>query len=131
MRNGTLGSPYLADMVKDATEVLNPELGTGNQLLEDIHNVWTAKRLKANEYEHPTSKPPSLHEKAIKRCTRPNDIIFDSFAGSGSTLICAESLKRRVYTIEQNPIFCEVVRRRYEKLTGQKAKLIKHFYEKT
>lgn len=127
---GTLGSPYLAGSVKDATEVLNPELGTGNQLLEDLHNVWTAKRLKASQYEHPTSKPPSLHEKAIKRCTKPGDIILDSFAGSGSTLVAAESLGRRVYTIEQNPVFCEVVRRRYEKLTGQKAELIKHFYEK-
>ncbi len=127
---GTLGSPYLAETIKDATEVMNAELGTGNQLLEDVHNVWSAKRLNASEYEHPTSKPPSLHEKAIKRCTKPNDIILDSFAGSGSTLIAAESLHRRVYSIEQNPIFCEVVRRRYEKLTGNKVEIIKNFYEK-
>jgi DNA modification methylase len=128
---GTLGSPYLSKQTRDVTEVQNKELGTGNQLLEDVSNVWTAKRLKASEYEHPTSKPPTLHEKAIKRCTKSNDIIFDSFAGSGSTLIAAEALKRRVYTIEQSPIFCEVVRRRYEKLTGKKVQLIKHFYEKT
>jgi len=128
---GTLGSPYLSKQTQNATEVMNKELGTGNQLLEDLSNVWTAKRLKSSEYEHPTSKPPSLHEKAIKRCTKPNDIILDSFAGSGSTLICAESLKRRVYSLEQNPIFCEVVRRRYEKLTGKKVEIIKNFYEKT
>jgi len=127
---GTTGSPYLSKQTQDATEVQNKELGTGNQLLEDLTNVWTAKRLKVSEYEHPTSKPPTLHEKAIKRCTKPNDIIFDSFAGSGSTLIAAESLKRRVYTIEQNPVFCEVVRRRYEKLTGIKVRVIKNFYEK-
>jgi DNA modification methylase len=128
---GTLGSPYLSKQTQDATEVMNKELGTGNQLLEDLNNVWTAKRLKSSEYEHPTSKPPSLHEKAIKRCTKPNDIILDSFAGSGSTLICAESLHRRVYSLEQSPIFCEVVRRRYEKLTGKKVEVIKAFYEKT
>jgi DNA modification methylase len=127
---GTIGSPHLSDTVKDATEVMNSELGTGNQLLEDVQNVWSAKRLNASEYEHPTSKPPTLHEKAIKRCTKPNDIILDSFAGSGSTLITAESLHRRVYSIEQNPIFCEVVRRRYEKLTGNKVEIIKGFYEK-
>lgn len=127
---GTTGSPYLSKQTQDATEVQNKELGTGNQLLEDLSNVWTAKRLKASEYEHPTSKPPTLHEKAIKRCTKSNDIIFDSFAGSGSTLIAAEALKRRVYTIEQSPVFCEVVRRRYEKLTGLKSKLIKNYYEK-
>ncbi|MAZ66170.1 MAG: hypothetical protein CMF25_03595 [Kangiellaceae bacterium] len=127
---GTLGSPYLSKQVLDATGVMNKELGTGNQLLEDLSNVWSAKRLSASQYQHPTSKPPSLHEKAIKRCTEPNDIILDSFAGSGSTLIAAESLNRRVYTIEQNPIFCEVVRRRYEKLTGNKVEIIKGFYEK-
>lgn len=128
---GTLGSPYLSKQTQDVTEVQNKELGTGNQLLEDLTNVWTVKRSKSSEYEHPTSKPPTLHEKAIKRCTKPNDIIFDSFAGSGSTLIAAEALKRRVYTIEQSPIFCEVVRRRYEKLTGTKVQVIKNFYEKT
>jgi len=127
---GTLGSPYLSKQTQNATEVMNKELGTGNQLLEDLSNVWMAKRLKSSEITHPTSKPPSLHEKAIKRCTKPNDIILDSFAGSGSTLICAEALKRRVYTIEQNPIFCEVVRRRYEKLTGKKVEIIENFYEK-
>ncbi len=127
---GTLGSPYLSKQIHDATGVMNKELGTGNQLLEDLNNVWSAKRLSASQYEHPTSKPPSLHEKAIKRCTKPNDIILDSFAGSGSTLIAAESLNRRVYTIEQNPIFCEVVRRRYEKLAGKKVEVIKGFYEK-
>lgn len=127
---GTTGSPYLSKQTKDATEVQNKELGTGNKLLEDLANVWTAKRLKASEYEHPTSKPPSLHEKAIKRCTKLNDIILDSFAGSGSTLLAAESLGRRVYTVEQNPIFCEVVRQRYEKCTGTKVKLIKRYYEK-
>lgn len=127
---GTIGSPYLSKTIKDATEILNPELGTGNQLLEDVNNVWSAKRLNASQYEHPTAKNPSLHEKPIKRCTKPNDIILDSFAGSGSTLIAAESLNRRVYSIEQNPIFCELVRRRYEKLTGNKVEIIKGFYEK-
>lgn len=127
---GTLGSPYLSKQTQDVTEVQNKELGTGNKLLEDLSNVWGVKRLKSSEYEHPTSKPPSLYEKAIKRCTKPNDIILDSFAGSGSTLIAAESLNRRVYTIEQNPIFCEVVQRRYQKLTGKKVRVIKNFYEK-
>ena len=127
---GTTGSPYLSKQVCDATEVMNKELGTGNELLEDLKSVWTVKRLKSSEYEHATSKPPSLHEKAIKRCTKPSDIILDSFSGSASTMVAAEQLKRRVYATEIEPIFCELARRRFEKLTGQKAKLIKNFYEK-
>lgn len=127
---GTIGSPYLAINCNSNTEVMNAELGTGNELIEDLRNVWVEKRLNASEYEHPTSKPPSLHEKAIKRCTKPNDIILDSFCGSGSTLICAEGLKRRVYALEMEPIFCELTKRRYEKFTGQKAQIIKGYYEK-
>lgn len=123
---GTIGSPYLTKNLTNCTEIQNADVGIGN----DLVNVWATKRIKINEYEHPTSKPPSLHEKAIKRCTKPNDIILDSFAGSGSTLIAAESLHRRVYSIEQNPIFCEVIRKRYEKLTGSKVEVIKDFYEK-
>jgi DNA modification methylase len=110
---------------------MNTELGSGNTLLDEVNNLWSAKRLNAKDYEHATSKPPALHEKAIRRCTKPNDIILDSFSGSGSTLICAETLKRRVYSLEMEPIFCELVKRRYEKLTGKEVKIIKGYYEKT
>ncbi len=127
---GTKGSPYLSPHIRNCTEVVNPELGTGNDLLEDIRNVWTEKRLRASEYEHATSKPPQLHEKAIKRCTKPGDIILDSFSGSASTMVAAEKLKRRVYSTELEPIFCELARRRFESFTGKKTKLIKKFYEK-
>jgi DNA modification methylase len=127
---GTLGSPYLAPHTTDCTEVMNADVRVGNELLETINNVWAEKRMKTSEYEHPTSKPPSLHEKAIKRCTKPNDIILDSFSGSASTMICAESLKRRVYSFDIEPVFCELARRRYEKFTGEKVEIIRNFYEK-
>ncbi len=120
---GTLGSPYLAKKVSDLTEVMNKEIGTGNQLIEDI-NIWTAKRVSTKELEHATMKPPELHENAIKRCTKPGDIILDSFGGSGSTLIAAEKLKRRAYLVELEPVFCDLIIRRFEKSTGQKAKII-------
>lgn len=117
---GVRGKPYLAD-INNLNEVLNKELSTGNNLLDEINDVWMAKRLSANEYEHATSKPPHLHEKAIKRCTKPNDIILDSFLGSGSTLIAGEALGRRVYGCELEPAFCDLIVRRWEKLTSRKA----------
>ena len=116
---GVRGKPYLAD-INNLNEVLNKELSTGNNLLDEINDIWMAKRLSAKEYEHATSKPPQLHEKAIKRCTKPNDIILDSFLGSGSTLIAGEALGRRVYGCELEPQFCDLIVRRWEKLTGQK-----------
>ncbi len=127
---GTKGSPYLSDQVKNLNEIQNKNLGTGNQLLEDISNIWAVKRLPSNQMEHPTSKNPELHHKFIMRCTKPNDIIFDAFSGSASTMICAEQLDRRVYSIEIDPVFCDLAIRRYEKLTGQKAEIIKNYYEK-
>ncbi len=117
---GVRGKPYLAD-INNLNEVLNKELTTGNNLLEEINDIWMAKRLSAKDYEHATSKPPQLHEKAIKRCTRVNDIILDSFLGSGSTLIAGETLGRRVYGCELEPAFCDLIVRRWEKLTGNKA----------
>lgn len=126
---GTKGSPYLSDLVKNLNEIQNKEYGTGNQLLEDISNIWATKRLPSNQMEHPTSKNPELHHKFIMRCTKPGDIIFDAFSGSASTMICAEQLDRKVYSLEIEPVFCDLAIRRYEKLTGRKAKIIKRFYE--
>jgi DNA modification methylase len=127
---GTKGKPYLSDSLKNLNEIMNKELTTGNKLYEDVTNVWAAKRLASNKYEHPTSKPIDLHEKAIKRCSKVGDIIFDSFSGSASTMICAEQLKRRVFSLEISEVFCDLAIRRWEKLTGKKVEVIKNFYEK-
>ncbi len=105
---------------------MNKEITTGNNLLEetlDELDVWLVKRLSSKDYEHATNKPPKLHEKAIRKCSKPGDIILDSFSGSGSTLIAGEQLKRKVYAVELEPIFCDLTIRRYEKLTGRKAKV--------
>ena len=80
----------------------------------------TSEHLK----EHPTQKPPTLHEKAIKRCTQVGDVVLDLFGGSGSTMIACEQLKRACYMTEIDPVFCSLIITRYEKLTGQKAQLI-------
>ncbi len=126
---GSKGSPYLSDLVKNLNEIQNKDLSTGNQLLEEISNIWATKRLPSNQMEHPTSKNPELHHKFIMRCTKPGDIIFDAFSGSASTMICAEQLGRKVYSLEIEPVFCDLAIRRYEKLTGRKAEIIKNFYE--
>lgn len=122
---GTIGSPYLSDKVLNLSELLNKEIGTGNRTIEDILDmldIWLVKRLSGSDYEHPTEKPPMLHEKALRRCTKPGDIILDLFGGSGSLLIACEQLKRSAYLVEREPIFVDLIIRRYEKFTGQKAK---------
>lgn len=124
---GTKGKPYIAKGINNLNEVMNKDLATGNRLIDDILDqldIWLVKRLSGDQYEHATAKPPTLHEKAIRRCTRPGDIILDSFAGSGSTLIAAEQLKRRAYVVELEPIYCDLIIKRYERLTHVKVKQI-------
>ncbi len=124
---GTRGSPYLSDKVKNLNELMNKELTTGNRLPEeilDMLNVWLVKRLPANEYQHPTQKNPTLHEKALRRCTRPGDIVLDLTAGSGSVMSACEQLKRTAYMCEIEPIFTQLIINRYEALTGNKARKI-------
>lgn len=123
---GTIGSPYLSKKEQSLTEILNPEITTGNDSIDQLNNIWTEKRLGSSEYTHATSKPPELHKKAILRCTLPGEIIFDGFMGSGSTLIAAEQLMRIAYGVELEPVFCDLIMRRYEKFTGNKAVIVGH-----
>ena len=125
---GIRGKPYITKSIQNLNEVLNKEITTGNALIEetlDHLDLWLVKRLPGQKYEHATSKPPKLHEKAIRRCTKPGDIILDSFSGSASTMIAADQLKRKVYAVELEPIFCDLAIKRYETLTGNKAKIIR------
>ena len=114
---GTIGSPSLRKELKNLNEILNQNIESGNQVVEEILemlNVWLVKRDNAQEYEHPTQKPITLCEKPMKRCTKAGDIVLDLFGGSGSTLIAAEQLNRRAYLMEIDPVFCNVIKRRYE-----------------
>ncbi len=117
---GTVGSPYLSDKVKNLNEILNKEATTGNRLSDDILdmlNIWLVKRLPSQDYKHPTQKPPTLHEKALRRCTRPNDIVLDLTAGSGSIMSACEQLKRTAYLCELEPIFCQLIINRFKQLS--------------
>nr|DAQ56421.1 MAG TPA: adenine specific DNA methyltransferase [Caudoviricetes sp.] len=75
--------------------------------------------------EHPTMKPIDLLVYLIKNSSKENDLILDLFGGSGSTLIAAEQVKRRCYTMELDPKYCDVIVKRWELLTGEKAVLKK------
>ncbi|MFA6896863.1 MAG: DNA modification methylase [Patescibacteria group bacterium] len=121
---GIKGKPYLSD-IKNLNEILNHEVGTGNRTIDDILDmldIWLVKRLPGQDYEHPTEKSPTLHEKALRRCTKVNDIILDLFGGSGSTMCACHQLKRRCFTAEINPLFCQLIINRFEKYANTKAR---------
>jgi len=121
---GIRGKPYLSE-IKNLNEILNKNVETGNRTIDDILDlldIWLVKRLSGQEYEHPTQKPPTLHEKSLRRCTKVNDIVLDLFGGSGSTLIACEQLKRKCFMVEQDPIFCQLIINRFESYANTKAK---------
>ena len=60
---------------------------------------------------------------AIRDVTRRGDIVLDGFGGSGTTLIAAERTGRVARLIELDPLYCDVICRRFEALTGQPARL--------
>lgn len=121
---GTIGKPYLSPHYRNYDEVLNKDVGTGLEMIEnvsDMFDIWLEKRLPGAEYEHPTEKPVTLHDKPIKRCTKLGDNILSLFGGSGGELVASEQLGRICYMVELDPVFVDLIIRRYEKATGNKA----------
>ena len=86
-------------------------------------DIWRHDKPIASP-EHPTMKPIGLCSEAIKNSSRIDDIVIDYFLGSGSTLIAADKMNRICYGMELDPIFIDVVIKRWEILTGEKAKQI-------
>ncbi|MES2224202.1 MAG: DNA modification methylase [Patescibacteria group bacterium] len=124
---GIKGKPYLSPNHHNFDEVLNKEIGTGNQMIEqfmDMFDVWAVQRLAGNQYEHPTQKPVTLHDKPIRRCTKVDDNILSLFGGSGGELLASHQLKRNCYMIEMDPVFVDLIIKRYENFTGNKARKI-------
>jgi site-specific DNA-methyltransferase (adenine-specific) len=71
--------------------------------------------------DHPTMKPVELVGYCIGNSSNPDDLIADPFGGSGTTLLAAERLGRASALIELDPRYCDVIVRRWEEFTGQKA----------
>ena len=70
---------------------------------------------------HPCPKPIKFWCLLVERNCGAGDIVLDPFLGSGTTLIAAEQLGRRCFGIEIEPAYCDVIVRRWENLTGEKA----------
>lgn len=96
-----------------------------DDLLEDLPaTVWRINRDDTTKYYHPTQKPLSLIAIPVRNSSKRNDVVLDLFGGSGSTLMTCDQLERVCFTLELDPIFCDVIIERWEQATGKKAELI-------
>lgn len=79
-------------------------------------DVWDMPRKAITDMVHPTEKPEWLIIKAIKGGCRVKQLVADLFGGSGSTLMAAHKLNRVCYLMELDPKFCDLIRKRAERL---------------
>ena len=72
---------------------------------------------------HPTMKPVELFRRPILYHTKPGELIYEPFSGSGTALIAAEMTSRRCHAIELSPAFVDVAVERWQRFSGQEALL--------
>jgi DNA modification methylase len=70
---------------------------------------------------HPAAYPVGLPEFFIKAYTDPDDVVFDPFMGSGSTLMAAEKNGRNAYGLELSPLYVDLIINRWQQFTGNQA----------
>jgi DNA modification methylase len=75
------------------------------------------------KFDHPTQKPVELMRKSILNHTKPGELVYDPFLGSGTTLAAAEVTGRTCYGLELDPKYVDVVIQRWQGLSGKKATL--------
>jgi len=74
--------------------------------------------------EHPTQKPLQVCIPFIEKYSKEQNIIVDLYGGSGSTLLACEKTNRKCYMMELDPKYIDVIIKRWEQYTGQKAQKI-------
>ena len=75
------------------------------------------------KFDHPTQKPVDLMRRPMFNHTKPGELIYDPFSGSGTTLAAAEVTKRVCCGMEIDPKYVDVIVQRWEALSGKQAKL--------
>lgn len=84
--------------------------------------LWTISRRDGSEATvHSTQKPLECMARAIRNHGGSDDVVYDPFLGSGTTLIAADKLGRKCMGLELNPAYCDVIVERWQNLTGGKA----------
>ena len=130
--NGGMGSLYrskheLVFVYKNghSPHINNIELGRHGR---NRTNIWeypgvnSLREGRMNDLAmHPTVKPVALVADAILDCSKRGGIILDYYAGSGTTLIAAEQTGRRAYVMEIDPLYVDVIIRRYQQTSGTEA----------
>jgi len=94
--------------------------------LHEFDSVWEVDwegKARVVGNAHPTEKPVELFARPMQKHTKPGDVVFEPFSGSGSQLIAAERTGRKCRAIEISPPFVDAAIERWQKATGEEATL--------
>jgi DNA modification methylase len=104
--------------VGQAPHLNNVELGRHGRTRSNVWHYAGVNTFRAGRHDdlkaHPTVKPVALVADAMKDVTRRRDVVLDAFCGSGTTILAAERVGRRAYTLEFEPRFVDVSIRRWQ-----------------
>ncbi len=83
-----------------------------NEFMAWTNGLWTFNGESAKRVGHPAPFPKELPYRCIKLFSYVGDVVFDPFAGSGSTLIVAQNTNRIGIGVEIDATYCELAKRR-------------------
>jgi DNA modification methylase len=111
--------------VGEEAHLNNIELGRHGRSRSNVWHYAGVNAFRAGRLDelksHPTVKPVGLVADAVRDCTRRGDIVLDIFGGSGTTILAAERVGRRAYTLEIEPRFVDVAIQRWQAFSGKDA----------
>jgi DNA modification methylase len=111
--------------VGETAHLNNVELGRHGRSRSNVWHYAGVNTFRAGRLDelqcHPTVKPVALVADAIKDCTARGDIVLDTFCGSGTTILAAERVGRRAFTIEIEPRFVDVAIKRWQAFSRKDA----------
>lgn len=96
----------------------------GNGVTGEFGKIGTViKTGMADGSLHPAMFPVEFPKTYIDACTNPREVVYEPFAGSGSTLIACEQTGRKCFSMELDPAYCDIILKRWEDFTGKQATL--------
>ncbi len=114
---GGLDKASVIDDEPDITRLKRDELIALVKALRAARGTDVIREDKTRHNDlHPTMKPTGLVRTMLGNSTRRGDLVLEPFAGSGSTIVAAELMGRRVAAVEVEPRFCDVIVRRWREL---------------
>lgn len=96
----------------------------GRDYMSKYHtNVWEIPAVtnQIEQFRHPAVCPVEIPYRSMQAYSGSEASVFEPFGGSGTTLIAAEKAFKKAYLMELNPAYCDIIVKRWEKLTGDKA----------